>query len=90
MNTEGFLMFNQTEKSIAQIAEYIPRACRDMKLKEPRHGLLQKSHFILLTAVMPRCLMQPSLVHLTATQRRRSFQTYLHQVVYKDPLLPSE
>jgi hypothetical protein len=33
MNAEGVLMFNQTEKSIAQIAEYIPRACRDMKLK---------------------------------------------------------
>ncbi len=76
-------MFNQTEKSIAQIAEYIPRACRDMKLKKPRHGLLQKSHFILLMAVMPRCLMQPSLVHLTATPGRRSFLTYLHLLIIR-------
>ncbi len=35
-------MFNQTEKSIAQIAEYIPRACRDMKLKEAKARLATK------------------------------------------------
>ncbi|HCM4056227.1 TPA: hypothetical protein N3Y94_005368 [Klebsiella quasipneumoniae] len=35
-------MFNQTEKSIAQIAEYIPRACRDMKLKEAKVRLATK------------------------------------------------
>ncbi len=76
-------MFNQTEKSIAQIAEYIPRACRDMKLKEAKARLATKSHFILLMAVMPRCLMQPSLVHLTATPGRRSFLTYLHLLIIR-------
>ncbi|HBQ3926433.1 TPA: hypothetical protein MEX90_005263 [Klebsiella pneumoniae] len=35
-------MFNQTEKSIAQIAEYIPRTCRDMKLKEAKARLATK------------------------------------------------
>lgn len=29
-------MFKQNEKSIAQIAEYIPRACRDMQLQEAK------------------------------------------------------
>ena len=29
-------MFKQNEKSIAQIAEYIPRACRGMQLQEAK------------------------------------------------------
>ncbi len=36
-------MFNQTEKSIAQIAEYIPRACRDMKLKRSQGTACNKN-----------------------------------------------
>ncbi|MGU3523875.1 hypothetical protein ACLBW2_12320 [Enterobacteriaceae bacterium C23F] len=35
-------MLNQTEKSIAQIAEYIPRACRDMQLQEAKSRLIKK------------------------------------------------
>ena len=35
-------MFNQNEKSIAQIAEYIPRACRDMQLQEAKARLAKK------------------------------------------------
>lgn len=35
-------MFNQTEKSISQIAEYIPRACRDMQLQEAKERLAKK------------------------------------------------
>lgn len=35
-------MFNQTEKSIAQIAEYIPRACREMQLQEAKARLAKK------------------------------------------------
>ncbi|HHU9249764.1 TPA: hypothetical protein ACUKOV_000003 [Escherichia coli] len=35
-------MFKQNEKSIAQIAEYIPRACRDMQLQEAKARLEKK------------------------------------------------
>lgn len=35
-------MLNQTEKSIAQIAEYIPRACRDMQLQDAKARLTKK------------------------------------------------
>ncbi|EJX4926995.1 hypothetical protein OD635_003982 [Salmonella enterica] len=35
-------MFNQNEKSIAQIAEYIPRACRNMQLQEAKAHLAKK------------------------------------------------
>lgn len=35
-------MLNQNEKSIAQIAEYIPRACRDMQLQEAKERLTKK------------------------------------------------
>ncbi len=35
-------MFKQNEKSIAQIAEYIPRACRGMQLQEAKARLEKK------------------------------------------------
>ncbi|EMC2288508.1 hypothetical protein VB661_002151 [Salmonella enterica] len=35
-------MLNQNEKSIAQIAEYIPRACRDMQLQEAKARLAKR------------------------------------------------
>lgn len=35
-------MFDQNERSIAQIVEYIPRACRDMQLQEAKARLLKK------------------------------------------------
>lgn len=35
-------MFKQNEKSIAQIAEYIPRACRGMQLLEAKARLEKK------------------------------------------------
>ena len=38
-------MFKQNEKSIAQIAEYIPRACRDMQLQEAKARILNNCKF---------------------------------------------
>ncbi|EES5944165.1 hypothetical protein EY560_005037 [Escherichia coli] len=35
-------MFKQNEKSIAQIAEYIPRTCRGMQLQEAKARLEKK------------------------------------------------
>ncbi|HCM2974548.1 hypothetical protein CI666_015860 [Klebsiella pneumoniae subsp. pneumoniae] len=35
-------MFKQNEKCIAQIAEYIPRACRGMQLQEAKTRLEKK------------------------------------------------
>ena len=35
-------MFKQNEKCIAQIAEYIPRACRGMQLQEAKARLEKK------------------------------------------------
>ncbi|VTN08204.1 Uncharacterised protein [Raoultella terrigena] len=35
-------MINRTEKAISQISEYIPRACRDMKLQEAKTRLVKK------------------------------------------------
>lgn len=35
-------MFKQNEKAIAQIADYIPRACRGMQLQEAKARLEKK------------------------------------------------
>lgn len=45
-------MFKQNEKAIAQIADYIPRACRGMQLQEAKARLEKKLRSILMTAVM--------------------------------------
>lgn len=45
-------MFKQNEKSIAQIAEYIPRTCRGMQLQEAKARLEKKLRSISMTAVM--------------------------------------
>ncbi len=45
-------MFKQNEKCIAQIAEYIPRACRGMQLQEAKARLEKKLRSIPMTAVM--------------------------------------
>ncbi|CDL28043.1 FIG00641267: hypothetical protein [Escherichia coli ISC7] len=36
-------MFKQNEKAIAQIADYIPRACRGMQLQEAKARLEKKN-----------------------------------------------
>lgn len=71
-------MFKQNEKAIAQIADYIPRACRGMQLQEAKARLEKKLRSILMTAVMLLFLTQRSRQLLTvirgslfrASQRR--------------------
>ena len=59
-------MFKQNEKSIAQIAEYIPRACRGMQLQEAKARLREKKlRSISMTAVMLPFLTQRSRQLLT-------------------------
>lgn len=59
-------MFKQNEKCIAQIAEYIPRACRGMQLQEAKARLEKKLRSISMTAVMLPFLMRPLRQLLTA------------------------
>ncbi|CDL18156.1 FIG00641267: hypothetical protein [Klebsiella pneumoniae IS46] len=60
-------MFKQNEKCIAQIAEYIPRACRGMQLQEAKARLEKKKlRSISMTAVMLPFLMRPLRQLLTA------------------------
>lgn len=54
-------MFKQNEKAIAQIADYIPRACRGMQLQEAKARLEKK----IVTAVMPPFLTRRSHQLLT-------------------------
>jgi translation initiation factor 2B subunit (eIF-2B alpha/beta/delta family) len=54
-------MFNQTEKSIAQIVEYIPRACRDMQLKEAKARLATKIALYIVDGSDAGCSTIPSL-----------------------------
>ncbi|WMM35473.1 hypothetical protein [Escherichia phage vB_EcoM-813R1] len=58
-------MFKQNEKAIAQIADYIPRACRGMQLQEAKARLEKKLRSILMTAVMLLFLTQRSRQLLT-------------------------
>lgn len=58
-------MFKQNEKSIAQIAEYIPRACRGMQLQEAKARLEKKLRSISMTAVMLPFLTRRSRQLLT-------------------------
>lgn len=60
-------MFKQNEKAIAQIADYIPRACRGMQLQEAKARLEKKLRSILMTAVMPPFLTRHSHQLLTVT-----------------------
>lgn len=60
-------MFKQNEKAIAQIADYIPRACRGMQLQEAKARLEKKLRSILMTAVMPPFLTRRSHQLLTVT-----------------------
>lgn len=76
-------MFKQNEKAIAQIADYIPRACRGMQLQEAKARLEKKLRSILMTAVMLPFLTRRShqlltvilgslfFVHRSATPQRR-------------------
>lgn len=60
-------MFKQNEKAIAQIADYIPRACRGMQLQEAKARLEKKLRSILMTAVMPPFLTRRLHQLLTVT-----------------------
>jgi hypothetical protein len=67
-------MFKQNEKSIAQIAEYIPRACRDMQLQEAKARLEKKLRSISMTAVMPPFLTRRSRQLLTVIRESLFFR----------------
>ncbi len=76
-------MFNQTEKSIAQIAEYIPRACRDMKLKEAKARLATKIALYITDGSDAEVLNATFARALNSHTRRRSFLTYLHLLIIR-------
>lgn len=87
-------MFKQNEKAIAQIADYIPRACRGMQLQEAKRAWRKKLRSILMTAVMPPFLTRRSHQLLTvilgslffrasqrnSTKEASSEQPFLHDV----------
>lgn len=66
-------MFKQNEKSIAQIAEYIPRACRGMQLQEAKARLEKKLRSISMTAVMLPFLTRRSRQLLTVIRESLFF-----------------
>ncbi|EIV6184291.1 hypothetical protein L9H89_004039 [Klebsiella aerogenes] len=83
-------MFNQTEKSIAQIVEYIPRACRDMQLKEAKARLATKIALYIIDGGDAEVLNTTFARALNSHTREEFFSNVAAQVVYNDPLLPSE
>ncbi len=73
-------MFKQNEKSIAQIAEYIPRACRGMQLQEAKARLEKKIALyindgcdasVLNAAFAPALNSHTFFVHRSADPQRR-------------------
>ncbi len=63
----GEACLNRTKKAIAQIADYIPRACRGMQLQEAKARPEKKLRSILMTAVIPPFLTRRSHQLLTVT-----------------------
>ncbi|HGX3154518.1 hypothetical protein QLG20_26495 [Klebsiella variicola] len=49
-------MVNQNEKAISQIAEYIPRACRNMQLQEAKERLGKKIELYISDGCEPEIL----------------------------------
>ncbi|AOO59902.1 hypothetical protein AN237_25510 (plasmid) [Raoultella ornithinolytica] len=83
-------MFNQTEKSIAQIVEYIPRACRDMQLKEAKARLATKIALYIIDGSDADVLNTTFARALDSHTKEAFFSNIAAQVVYKDAVLPSE
>nr|QAX88290.1 hypothetical protein [Klebsiella pneumoniae] len=90
MNAEGVLMFNQTEKSIAQIAEYIPRARRDMKLKEAKARLATKIALYITDGSDAEVLNATFARALNSHTREAFFSNVSASIDYKDPSLQSK
>ncbi|HDH1871527.1 TPA: hypothetical protein PIW05_004942 [Klebsiella quasipneumoniae subsp. similipneumoniae] len=83
-------MFNQTEKSIAQIAEYIPRACRDMKLKEAKARLATKIARYISDGSDAEVLNATFARALNSHTREAFFSNVSASIDYKDPSLQSK
>lgn len=90
-------MFKQNEKSIAQIAEYIPRACRGMQLQKAKARLEKKIALYIddgCDAAVLYAAFAPALnshtresfffVHRSATARGGQMSTSLQITCIKD------
>lgn len=73
-------MFKQNEKSIAQIAEYIPRACRGMQLQEAKARLEKKIALYIDAAVMLPFLTRRSRQLLTVIRGSLFFSRIAAQI----------
>lgn len=65
-------MFKQNEKSIAQIAGYIPRACRGMQLQEAK-ARLEKKIALYIDEVCDTAVLNAAFAPALNSHTRESF-----------------